>query len=208
MLISDPPLHVIRTGKAAQAGQVAQGEPTLFVSTTSIYTWLYNDSGSGASMDVSIYRPTPSDGTYKIIGDYAQGNYNPPVGTSLIVKAINDDPNFPLIKPPVDYTEVWNDKGSGGNHDGSIWFPVPPDGYISIGFVCQTGYNKPSISNYACLRKDLCVDASPGQLIWNDRSSGASKDVSLYQIVGVSSSFLAQGNYNPYVGPCHKLAVN
>jgi len=211
MLISEPPIQIIRTGKAAAqapGAQVIQGEPTLFVSTTSVYTWLYNDSGSGASMDVTLYRPAPTDISYSILGDYAQGNYSNPTGTSLIVKAINDDPNFPLIKLPIDYSEVWDDKGSGGNHDGSVWFPVPPDGYISIGFVGQTGYSKPSLQNYACLRRDLCVDAAPGQLIWNDRNSGAHGDISIYQIVGVPGSFVAQSNYNPYIGPCHKLAGN
>lgn len=196
-----PPIHVIRTGKEG-----AQGEPTLQVSVTSIYSWIYDDRGSGANMDVTIYRPTPSDPTYKILGDYAQGNYSAPSGSSLIVRAINDDPNFPLLKQPVDYSEVWNDKGSGGHHDGSIWFPVPPDGYLSIGFVCQAGYSKPSVQNYACVRRDLCIDSSPGQLIWNDRSSGAHMDVSLYQLIGVTGVFLAQGNYNPYTGPCHKLS--
>lgn len=208
MLISEPPIHIIRPGKGAQAGQAVQGEPTLFVSTTSVYIWIYNDRGSGADMDVTIYRPTPSDPSYYILGDYAQGNYNPPAATSLIVKAINDDPKFPLIKAPAGYQQVWNDKGSGGDHDGSIWFPVPPDGYFSIGFVGQTGYSTPSIPNYACLRKDLCVDASPGQLIWHDKSSGAHGDVSIYQIIGVPGSFVAQGNYQPYVGPCHKLAIS
>lgn len=200
---SQPPIHIIRTGKGAEG---VQGEPTLQVSTTSIYFWIYNDKGTGAHMDVSIYRPTPTDSSYSILGDYAQGNYYSPSGTSLIVRAINDDPQFPLLKSPIDYSEVWNDKGSGGHHDGSIWFPVPPDGYISIGFVAQAGYDKPSIPSYACVRRDLCVDAEPGQLIWNDRHSGAHMDVSLYQIIGVTSAFVAQGNYNPYTGPCHRLS--
>ena len=205
--LSQPPIHVIRVGQRKQEGQVIEAEPYLAVNVTSQYTWLYNDRGTGATMDVSLYRPTPSDNTWSIIGDYAQDNYYNPAGTSYIVKAINDDPNFPLLKPPIDYSEIWDDKGSGGTHDGSVWFPVPPDGYISIGFVGQTGYSKPSIPGYACVRKDYCIDASPGQLIWNDRQSGANKDVSLYQIVGVKGAFVAQGNYNPYVGPCHKLNV-
>jgi Plant protein of unknown function (DUF946). len=203
--LGQPPIHVIRTGKGAEG---AQGEPTLQVSVTSNYSWIYDDRGSGANMDITIYRPTPTptDPPYRILGDYAQGNYSAPTGTSLIVRAINDDPNFPLLKTPIDYREVWNDKGSGGTHDGSIWFAVPPDGYLSIGYVAQSGYSKPSISNYVCVRKDLCVDTVPGPLIWNDKGSGANKDVSLYQIIGVVSAFVAQGNYNPYTGPCYKLS--
>jgi len=205
--LSQPPVHVIRVGKAKQEGQSLEAEPYLIVSTTSQYTWLYNDRGTGAHMDVSIWRPAPTDNTFSIVGDYAQSNYYDPAGTSLIVKAINDDPSNPLLKPPVRYAEIWDDKGSGGTHDGSIWWPVPPDGYLSLGFVGQTGYNPPVVSNYACIRKDYCKDSVAGQLIWNDKGSGASKDVSVYILDGVKGAFVAQGNYNPYVGPAYKLAI-
>jgi hypothetical protein len=201
---SAAPTQVLRASGKKDAS--AKGEPTLIVSNTSIYTWLYNDKGSGAHMDGSFYRPTPSDPDYFILGDYAQGNYNAPTGSSLIVKAINDDPDYPLLKGPVSYNEVWNDHGSGGDYDGSIWYPVAPDGYIAIGFVCNGGYDPPSIPSYRCVRKDLAVDAQPGSLIWNDQGSGAHMDVSVYQIVGVTSAFVAQGNYDPYTGPCRKLA--
>src|SRR5262245_35032952 len=191
------PMHIIRLG--------VQGEPTLLISTTSLYDWVYSDKGSGADMDVTIWRPHPGDASYSIIGDYAQGNYGAPTGSALIVKAINDDPQNPLLQPPQCYNQVWTDKGSGGDHDGSIWFPVPPDGYFSIGFVGQSGYDKPSLLNYACLRRDLVEQADVGALIWNDKGSGADQDVSLYQIVGVANAFVAQGNYNPYSGNAYRL---
>jgi Vacuolar protein sorting-associated protein 62 len=201
----NPPIQVIRA--SAKSGDEAKGEPTLLVSTTSNYSWLYSDSGSGAHMDVTVYRPTPTDTSYSTLGDYAQGNYSSPIGSSLIVKALNDDPKNPLLVAPTSYTEVWNDHGSGGHNDGSIWYPVPPDGYRSIGFVCAGGYNAPLIPSYRCVRKDLTADAQVGSLIWNDQGSGAHMDVALYQIVGVSSAFVAQGNYNPYSGNCYKLII-
>ena len=203
--LSQPPIHVIRVGNAKQEGQTLEAEPYLIVSTTSQYTWLYNDRGTGANMDVSIWRPLPADNTFSIVGDYAQNNYYDPAGTSLIVKAINDDPSNPLLKPPINYSEIWDDKGSGGTHDGSIWWPVPPDGYLSLGFVGQNGYSKPFIPNYACVRKDFCKDSVSGLLIWNDKGSGANKDVSIYKLEGVKGAFVAQSNYSPYVGPAHKL---
>jgi hypothetical protein len=201
---SVPPVQVIRASGKTDAS--AKGEPTLHVSNTSIYVWIYNDKGSGAQKDGSFYRPVPSDPEYYILGDYAQGNYSEPSGSSVIVKAINDDPNSPLLKEPIHYNEVWNDKGSGGHYDGSIWYPVAPDGYIAIGFVCNGGYNEPWIPSYRCVRKDLVIDAQPGSLIWSDKGSGTDKDVSVYQIIGVTSAFVAQGNYDPYTGPCRKLA--
>jgi len=158
-------------------------------------------------MDCSIYRPVTSDPTYKIIGDYAFNNYNPPVGPSYMVKASDDDPNNPAIKPPYDYGQVWISKGTGSRHDGSIWLPYAPEGYVAIGAVAQTGYTtKPPTSIYACIRLDLCVVTEAGSLIWNDKGSGAARDVSLYEIVGVGGSFVAQGNYHPYMGRCYMFA--
>ena len=200
-----------RTKQAAGAGApqtirtAAAGSPTLLVSTTSIYDWIYNDQGSGSHMDVTIWRPHPSDSTFFFIGDYAQGNYSAPSGVSLIVKAINDDPSNPLIKPPISFNPIWNDQGSGGDHDGSVWYPVPPDGYVTIGFLGQSGYNPPVLSNYACLRRDLCEPTVVGPLIWSDKGSGAHQDVSLYSIVGVPNAFVAQADYDPYSGTVYKL---
>ena len=191
------PIRVIRTGVA--------GQPTLLVSTTSQYDWLYNDQGSGANMDVTIWRPHPTDTSWFIIGDYAQGNYSTPTGVSIVVKAINDDPANPLLKLPADYREVWNDHGSGGDNDGSIWYPVPQDGYKPLGFAGQMGYDKPNISNFACVRQDLLTTTDAGVLIWNDQGSGADKDVSLYAIVDVENAFAAQADYDPFQGTVYKL---
>ena len=203
--MSNAPTQILRASN--KTGDEAKGEPTLIVSTTSNYLWLYNDQGTGSHMDVTIYRPNPTDQSYAIIGDYAQGNYSGPTGTSLIVKAINDDPSNPLLQSPTGYNQVWNDHGSGGHNDGSIWFPVAPDGYRTIGYVCQAGYDAPFIPNYVCIRKDLTVEAQAGALIWNDQGSGAHMDVELFQITGVGGAFVAHGNYNPFSGTCYKLGT-
>ena len=190
--------RTIRTGEA--------GQPTLLVQTTTVFDWVWSDLGSGADMDATIWRPRPSDTSFFIIGDYAQGNYTAPVGASLVVKAINDDPNNPLIRTPKDFRQVWTDKDSGGDYDGSIWYPVTDDNnYIAVGFVGQAGYDKPSIKNFALLRRDLLDVTDAGALIYSDKGSDADDDVSLYQIVDVPNAFVAQGNYLPYSGTAYKL---
>jgi hypothetical protein len=185
-------------------------EPTLIVSNTSNYTKVFDDDGSGASMDVTIYRPTPSSPDYFILGDYAQPNYNSPTGTSIIVKVVNDDPNNPLLVMPQSYTKVWDSRGSDCT-ESSFWYPVAPDGYISIGYVANAGnyawWNPPALSNYRCVRRDLIDKAQAGSLIWNDKGSGADADVSLYRIDGFEGSFVAQSNYDPYSGQCFKLIL-
>jgi len=197
---------VVRSA-AKGTSRVSQGEPSLYVSYTSNYNFVYNDTGSGSDADVTIWRPSPSDVNYFIVGDYAQGNYGSPAGSSIIVSAVNDDPDHPLLKEPLRYEQIWNDKGSGGDYDGSIWRPVAPDGYVALGCVGNQGYDQPTITNYRCIRKDMATDAAAGAWIWSDGGSGADNDVSLYQNAGASGLFVAQGNYNPYTGPCFKLAT-
>ncbi|MDR6941123.1 Vps62-related protein [Mucilaginibacter pocheonensis] len=198
---------VLRSAAKGTAKTAEMGEPSLYVSYTSNYNFIYNDQGSGADGDVGIWRPSPTDNNYFIVGDYAQGNYGAPSGSSLIVTAVNDDPDYPLLKAPIRYDQIWNDKGSGGDYDGSIWRPVAPDGYVVLGCVAALGYDAPSIPNYRCIRKDMVTDAAVGSLIWSDKGSGADNDVSLWQVQGVTGAFVAQGNYNPYTGPCFKLAT-
>jgi len=185
----------------------AKGQPYLLLGGTSIYRWLYSDAGSGAHKDVTWWRPNPSDPNVYTIGDYAQGNYEGPTGRTVTVTAVND-PDHTLLQPPVDYREVWNDHGSGGDHDGSLWYPVPPDDYVSIGFVGHSGYNKPQISNYRCIHVSQIQTGQAGNLIWNDAGSGANKNVSMYANSGVSGIFVAQGNYEPYSGTVYQLKIS
>jgi hypothetical protein len=198
---------VLRSAPKGTSATLEQGEPSLYVSYTSTYNFIYNDEGSGSDGDVGIWRPAPSDNNYFIVGDYAQGNYGNPIGSSLIVTAVNDDPSNPLLLPPIRYEQVWNDSGSGGDYDGSIWRPVAPDGYVTLGCVATLGYNAPIIPNFRCIRKDMVTDSSVGSLIWSDLGSGADGDVSLWQVQGVLGVFVTQENYNPYIGPCFKLAT-
>jgi hypothetical protein len=196
--VSQAPVQALRLG--------SKGEPTLLLSTTSEYSWLYNDIGAGAERNVQIWRPRPPDGTWRILGDYAQGNYSSPTGAATIIKPINDDWHSPLIKIPDTYAEVWRDQGSGGDHDGSIWFPVAPPGYISVGFMAQPGYGPPdNMALYACLRSDLLEKTDVGAMIWNDAGSGAHQDVALYTVLGLANAFVAQADYNPWTGTAYRL---
>jgi hypothetical protein len=175
------------------------GEPAPFISTTSRYSWLYNDQGSGGHHDVTFWRPIVEDPEYYLIGDYIQPGYSPAYGTSYIVKAVNDDPQHPVIKPPTGYNQIWTDRGSGGDHDGSIWFPVPPNGYIAIGWVCQSGYSPPSL-RYGCIRMDFVEESEANTWLWSDAGSGSHGDVTAWNIAGVPGAFAAQPNYHPFSG--------
>jgi hypothetical protein len=182
----------------------SKGEPTLIVSTTGTYTWITSDKGSGADQDVTLWRPDPENG-YFIIGDYAQANYQPATGISLIVKAINDDPASPLLKEPRTWSVVYTDVGSGGDYDWSIWSAVPYDGYVPIGMVAVMGYSAPTIQNYRCVRRDLAVGSSATVKIWSDKGSGGDADVTAWAIQDVPNAFVAQANYDSFSGSVFRL---
>jgi hypothetical protein len=178
--------------------------PSLVVLNTSNYDFIYWDKGSGATLNGTIFRPQPAPG-YFIIGDYAQGNYSAAAGTSITVMAVNDDPARPLLMPPTGFNQLWTDVKSGGDMDGSVWYPVAPDGYIALGFVGQSGYLEPIIPSYRCVRQDLVQQSPVTNLIWSDQESGATMDVALYGIQGLPGAFVAQGNYAPFVGVAYSL---
>ena len=162
---------------------------------------IYRDVGSGSVMDGAFWRPAPPEGYY-ILGDYCQGNYSPPNGQVLVVSADDDS-----LAPPVDYEMIWNDSGTGGVEDGSVWMPIPPNGYTAMGGVAQKGYNKPAISRLRCVKHDLVTSGSIGVLIWRDVGSGAPRDVSIWSIIQPGSSttglFCPQPNYNPPSKPVY-----
>jgi hypothetical protein len=176
------------------------GMPALVLSTCSNYSLVWWGSAMhGSCPSVRAYRPAPSDNTFYIIGDTAVYGSNEPTGTAVIVKAVND-PTGALIQPPVaanPFRQVWNDSGSGGSQDGSIWVGVAPDGFVAIGAVANAGYNPPSISNYGCINVSLLTQVSQGlSYIWSDKGSHAHGDVEFWSVPGLPNAFVTSNVYD------------
>ena len=66
--------------------------------------------------------------------------------------------------------------------DASIWRPIPPDGYVALGMVCSNGREKPSLNTVRCVRADLVIASPVGDVIWNDKGSGAKQNFSAWSI--------------------------
>lgn len=108
---------------------------------------------------------------------------------------------FPIdpttIANPIDYTMIWNDRGSGIKfYDISVWHPIAPVGYVAMGDLAVRGYSKPSLKAMVCIRDDLVTIQPLGNQIWNDRGSGANLDFSGWS----AGNNLFFGN-NSYVKP-------
>jgi hypothetical protein len=154
----------------------------------------YQDKGSGADKDLAIYRPHAPVGYY-LIGDYIQGSYKKADGCTLAIKPASNNAESLLIAPGT-WEQVWNDKGSGANMDGSIWRALPPNqNYVCLGSVGQTGYQQPAMNNYRCVHQCLVESRMAANSLWSDAGSGAKHRVSLYSL-GNSGLFYGKSDRN------------
>lgn len=178
-------------------------EPYLIRGVTSQYNTIWTDDGTGTDMNVSIFEPTPDGNDFYIVGHYAQGDLRANHGPSLTLKQAGGN-DGDLLKAPLKYKKIWDTDGTKAKDSGAIWYPVPPDGYVSLGYVATKGKDDPVIPKLRCVRMDWVQFGSSGVLIWKDEGSSGDDNVALYA-VGTPGCFIAQGNYDTFVPNCFIL---
>lgn len=100
------------------------------------------------------------------------------------------------------YTLAYEDKGSGGDQDLSIYTPEAPTGYYLIGGYAQGDYGKPSgcvlavKPSAASTEKanELLMSPAKWQLVWTDKGSGAVMDGSLWHPVPPNNNYVCIGS--------------
>ncbi|MEL7531649.1 MAG: Vps62-related protein [Bacteroidota bacterium] len=190
-------LSVIAFAFTANAQIQSITTSALEIKVVSRFEAVYADNGTGADLDLSTWKPLVNSGFYAL-GHYAKEGYGAPNAQMLSVRAI--DPS--AVRHPVDYRKVYGDHGTGGDQDGAFWEPIAPAGYVALGTVATRSYEKPSVKEVVCIRKDLVRRVSVGGQIWNDRGSGGDMDISLWNLgMGdecntlLSNSFFAFSQY-------------
>ena len=169
---------------------------------------VYTDFGSGADSDISVFQAelkSIPEGSY-MIGQVAVPRHVSVVPSAsplvLVKPLVEKDESGDLIKPPVGYELVWNDRGSGGYYDVSFWRVKAPVGYVALGDVAWLGYDQPSsefTAKYACIRQDLLSEGALDPItLWTDRGSGADMYVSIWKVKGdgIGGLFIAQSGYD------------
>jgi hypothetical protein len=157
------------------------GEIDIFL--TNSFREIWSDAGSGSKRDGEFWYPLPYQDA-RPLGCYLQGNYNAPTATVLLVRpnvAFNFSKTPPLMRP-IDFQEIYNDRGSHAKRDGAVWTPVPPAGYVACGLMATLGYNKPSLDSVYVVRQDLARQGTVGDILWSDQGSGGKTDGAFYQI--------------------------
>ncbi|MBF8268799.1 MAG: hypothetical protein HW386_508 [Gammaproteobacteria bacterium] len=130
-----------------------------------------------------------------MLGGYAQGNHDSPSGCVLAVRPRNEASKA-LLQPPANWQQIWTDKNSGAQMDGSIWHPVAssPD-YVCLGSVAKQGYSQPNLPNYACVHECLVEEVPTGSYLWSDAGTGASQAITIYELHN-SNSFYTIPSHN------------
>jgi hypothetical protein len=115
---------------------------------------IWKDTGSGAKMDGSFWRPIAPEG-YRAIGIVCQPNYNKP--TPDVVRCVRED----LLTPGQVETMIWNTKGTNANTDFSTWSITGTDSNaIECGtFLGVTTYDQPDSNNplLFCLNPKITI---------------------------------------------------
>ena len=159
------------------------------VQSINSFHWIYNDSGTGADDDFSIWRPnTDAYPGYYSLGDIGVSHHGAP-GSTYIVKADGE-----LLAAPVDYYRTWGDWGSGGDHDVSFWQPIAPEGYTCLGNIAQRNYDKPSTDLMRCIKSDVLLRGY-ASWVWDDSGSGADWDAGVWTAMPHSSKGLPTGGF-------------
>jgi hypothetical protein len=170
-------------GRKVESAEFPLNDPALEVLFVNSFDPVWNDSGSGAARDGAFYRPLAPPG-YHALGHYGQGNYSQPNGLVALVREVIPG----ALASPVGYALIWKDSGSGADRDGAFWRPVPPAGYECVGVVVTgyafgTGYAPPDLEEVRCVRRELIAPAAIDRSIWDDKESGADRNVSTWHVV-------------------------
>ena len=147
------------------------------------YDEVWNDSGSGANQDVSVWRPRVPAGCH-LIGMTAKNGHSRPTFSTLVIRAGGRD-----IAPPERFDLVWWQER--GRRRFWCWRPIPPAGYVSLGDVGTTSETPPSHKDVVCVAL-ACLSPSRqplGGQIWNDRGGGAPKDAAFFAQPGGTGLF-------------------
>nr|DAD18267.1 TPA_asm: hypothetical protein HUJ06_019730 [Nelumbo nucifera] len=104
----------------------------------------------------AFWRPRAPPG-FAVLGDYLTPLDKPPTKGVIAVNT-----SFARVKKPVSFKLIWPSLASEEIPDGngkdagcSVWLPVAPEGYVSLGCVVSTGRMQPPPSSVLCILASL-----------------------------------------------------
>lgn len=183
--------------------------------------------GGHCDNPVAFFNAAPGEGgffplgTYGMHGETDPGNPDSSSMAGMMIRpSAQADPNRPPLKPPVGFTEIWNDSGSGCNMDGTCSVPVAPAGYTALGAYFANGHEAVPAANdptaMVCVRNDLVSEVPAGENFWDDSGSHHNGDISTWfpaakiepeesKMCLTAGTFIANTSYGSPGGPAYGL---
>ncbi|MFY1831952.1 Vps62-related protein [Myxococcus fulvus] len=116
------------------------------------YTFVWNDSGTGGRHDVGFWHPVAPPG-YTCLGSVVQLGYDKP--STDLIRCVRSE-----YVVPGGSSWVWNDQGSGGHHDGSV-FQTGAQDHRALTvpvMVGNPGYDAPDTARFWALNKSMLAN--------------------------------------------------
>ena len=130
------------------------------------------------TMSPTATPPRRRDSTTSVAGGNQGG-----AGQSVLSSPSMSTDGGPPALPCTGFTRLWCSRGAEGDafRPVSLWRPLAPSGYYTLGDVAQTGYDPP-VSPVAVYRGDDPALAPPlgYVLVWRDTGSGAHEHVTIW----------------------------
>lgn len=167
----------------SRTAEAEERNPELDLKYVSDAQLVWDDSGGGAQLNVSVYRPVAPAG-YHVLGFFAYGPYSKTpnafgMRAAIVAKALSDS----ALKPPQRYQWIGDDHDTGADRDMSWWEAIPAPGYRCLSTVFVPYHGAPKPDEIMCVREDLTVLAKGGRMVYADRHSGGSHDLTLFDVV-------------------------
>ena len=164
--------------------------------TRTAYNQVWNDRGSGAHVDVALWRPVLEEGEV-FFGDHARSaTHAPPVEAVVVGKAGAAD----SMRPPVGFRLVWTQ--ARGRQSLWVWQPVAPPGFVALGCVGTVSSRPPTalVATLRCLAESCVTPCAAGRQIWNDAGSGGT-DGAFWELPGTGLCLIGGGTHMRPGGP-------
>ncbi|MDW3646399.1 MAG: Vps62-related protein [Bacteroidia bacterium] len=165
-------------------------DPTALAFPTD-YKFIYNDGGTGGDMDGSFWQPIPPPG-YRALGTVTMRSHGKPA-LNEVVCVRNDLTTYASVGK-----FIWNDGGSGGDRDVSLWQINPPrnsqdnkESFITSGSFCGHGsYGTLNSSEVAYAIKVKMPSQNKNIRLEKPRLNGLSKPVEKTQMKLATVAYL------------------
>ncbi len=170
---------------------------------------VWDTIGRKAKIKGAFYKPVVPKG-YRVFGHFGQGTHRNPNGKAGVL-AIHESTRIGLAHPTHLYP-LWGSPAPGKRKkkvraplDGTLWWPVPPKGFVPLGFLWHAGKGKPSVKDIVCVDARFAVEVAAPSLIWKDKGTGSKNEISFYFNETVGTFYVQPGHDKPRGKPAYAL---